>query len=161
MPQKTSKLAVPIKRQLRSRFCMVQILSIFRFPFFHPPQSLKTASLPLSGVRQGWDHPCSQGGHTGRTWPAASSAPPVLPPPPKPHTAPHRRQRVAWLSCSRPWRSIPGALRPSPRACYILYCGVNFDGPAPRNPDPECDPEYRKPPWSGQDRPSGFWGFQV
>ncbi len=64
--------------------------------FFRPPQSLKTAS-PLSGVRQGWDHPCSQGGHTGRTWPAAFSTSPVLSSPPKPHTTPHRRQRLALL----------------------------------------------------------------
>ncbi len=60
---------------------------------------LRRASKPALFRSQGsggaGGHPCSQGGHTGRTRPAASSASPVLPSPPKPHTAPHRRQRLA------------------------------------------------------------------
>ena len=51
------------------------------------------------------------------------------------------------------------SLHPSLRAYYILNCDAIFAGPAPRNPDPECDPEYRESPWSGEEQPSGFKPF--
>ena len=53
------------------------------------------------------------------------------------------------------------SLHPSLRAYYILNCDAIFAGPAPRNPDPECDPEYRESPWSGEEQPSGFGPFQA
>ena len=53
------------------------------------------------------------------------------------------------------------SLHPPLRAYYILNCDAIFAGPAPRNPDPECDPEYRESPWSGEERPSGFGRFQA
>lgn len=147
------------RRFQRSPRCGDSTLGLSCF-FFRPPQSLKTGSLPLSGVQQGWDHLCFQSGHTGSTRPTVSSASPRYFPLRQSLTQPLTGGKD-WLLRSRPWRSIPGALHPSPGACYILYCGAIFAGPAPRNPDPECDPEYRKPPWSGQERPSGFWGFQA
>ena len=51
------------------------------------------------------------------------------------------------------------SLHPSLRAYYILNCDAIFAGPAPRNPDPECDPEYRESPWCGEEQPSGFKPF--
>ena len=51
------------------------------------------------------------------------------------------------------------SLHPPLRAYYILNCDAIFAGPAPRNPDPECDPEYRESPWSGEEQPSGFKPF--
>ena len=77
------------------------VTSLSRF-FFRPPQSLKTGSLPLSGDRQGWDHPRSQGGHTGRTRPAASSA--------SPRCCPLRQSLTQPLTGGKDWRSsrVPG-----------------------------------------------------
>ena len=58
-----------------------------------------SAAVPLPILFSFWRYPhktfSSTFAHTGRTRPAASSASPLLPPPPKPHTAPHRRQRLA------------------------------------------------------------------
>ena len=53
------------------------------------------------------------------------------------------------------------SLHPSLRAYYILNCDAIFAGPAPRNPDPECDPEYRESPWSEEEQPSGFEPFRA
>ena len=103
--------------------------------------------------------PASRRAHRPYTACCLLSVPSVLPSLSKPHTTPHRRQRLAFFSSS--WRLDPDSLRSLPGAFPILYCGAIFEGPAPPNPDPECDPEYRKPPWSGQERPSGFGGFQA
>ena len=61
---------------------------------------LKTDALvPFPMLFSLWRYPrktaSSTFAHTGRTRPAVSSASLVQPSPPKPHTAPHRRQRVA------------------------------------------------------------------
>ena len=53
------------------------------------------------------------------------------------------------------------SLHPSLRAYYILNCDAIFAGPAPRNPDPECDPEYRESPWSEEEQPWGFEPFRA
>ena len=65
-----------------------------------PDLTRKTAALvPLPMLFSFWRYPRKTASptfaHTGRTRPVTSSASPVLSSPPKPHTAPHRRQRVA------------------------------------------------------------------
>ena len=65
-----------------------------------PDLTHKTAAaVPLPMLFSLWRYPrktfSSTFAHTGPTRPAVSSASPVLPPPSRLHTAPHRRQRLA------------------------------------------------------------------
>ena len=83
---------------------------------FRPPQSLKTGSLSLSRVRRSCGHPCFQGGHTGRTRLAASSA--------SPRCCPLCQSLTQPLTGGNDWRSsrVPGG--------SILTLCVLFQGPS-------------------------------
>ena len=89
-------------------------------------RAVKSGSFPLAGGR--WAGAISrfkagtQAAHGSRP-PQRPRMPPLRQSPTQPLTGGKN-----WLLRSKPWRSIPGALRHSPRDCYILYCGANFEG---------------------------------
>ena len=87
-----------------------------------------SAVVPLPMLFSLWRYhrntPSSTFAHTGPTRPAASQASPDATPPPKPHTAPHRRQRLPDLLPSFcAWKTLR---LPSSGASYLVYSGVDF-----------------------------------
>ena len=108
--------------------------------------------LPLSSTFFGWPKPPDLTHKTAALVPLPMLFSPLEIPPQKPSRQPSPTQAAhgpqppqrprccslhqsltqpltggnVWPSCSRPWRSIPGALRPSTRACYYSLLRRNF-----------------------------------
>ena len=118
-----------------------------------PDLTRKTAALvPLPMLFSFWRYPRKTTSptfaYTGPTRPTVSAASPDATSSAKASHSPSQAATCGSLAHGPDTRSQAlYALLRGP--AIILYCGAIFDGPAPRDPDPECDPEYRKSPWSG------------